>query len=140
MCDFDAGWRALNALAELGVRIAIDDFGTGYSSLSYIHRLPIKAVKIDRSFVQNMVRSQESKAIIRAIIAMAQSLELTVIAEGVETEEQWAAVAKSGCSAAQGYLLSKPLDNLAVRDLLTRELGYGPVGAFPAPAAPAEIN
>ena len=93
MCDFEAGGRELNALAQRGVHIAVDDFGTGHSSLSYVHRLPIKTVKIDRSFVQDIVHSQESKAIIGAIIAMAQSLGLTVIAEGVETEDQLSAVA-----------------------------------------------
>lgn len=111
----------------------------GYSSLSYIHHLPIKAVKIERSFVQDMVRSQESRAIIRAIIAMAQSLEITVIAEGVETEEQWAAVAKSGRNAARGYILSRPLDTLAVSNLLTRELGYQPAKTFLVRAVSTEM-
>ncbi len=121
MCDFEAGWRALNALAKRGVHNAIDDFGTGHSSLSYIHRLPIKTVKIDRSFVRDMVDSHESKAIVRAIIAMAQSLELTVIAEGVETEEQLSAVEKAGCNAAQGYFFSRPLDVPSVTAFLASD-------------------
>ena len=114
MGDFETGGRELYALAERGVHISIDDFGTGHSSLSYIHRLPVKALKIDRSFVQDMVNSHESKAIVRAIIAMAQSLELTAIAEGVETQEQWTAVTKAGCHVAQGYFFSRPLDRFSI--------------------------
>lgn len=120
MSDFDAGLRTLTELANLGVKAAIDDFGTGHSSLSYIHRLPIKAVKIDRSFVQNMVVSQESLAIVRAIVAMSQSLGLLVIAEGVETQQQKEAVASAGCNAAQGYLFSLPLNAAAAEKLLAR--------------------
>lgn len=118
MSNFEEGRLQLCALADLGVQISIDDFGTGYSSLSYLHCLPIKALKIDRSFVQQMVDSQESKAIVRAIIAMAQSLELDVVAEGVETHAQLRAVAAAGCGTAQGYLFSKPLERTAVRTLL----------------------
>jgi EAL domain-containing protein (putative c-di-GMP-specific phosphodiesterase class I) len=118
MSDFEGCGRELYALAEKGVRIAIDDFGTGHSSLSYLHRLPIKTLKIDRSFVKDMVDSQESNAIVRAIIAMAQSLEVTVIAEGVETEDQLNAVAKAGCEMAQGYFFSRPLDSFSVGALL----------------------
>lgn len=129
MCDFETSWRALDALAQAGVRIAIDDFGTGHSSLSYIHRLPIKAVKIDRSFVQDMLSSPESDAIVRAIVAMARSLGLTVIAEGVETEDQWAAVSTCGCNAAQGFLLSQPMDSASVRDFLHREGRKWPAGS-----------
>jgi EAL domain-containing protein (putative c-di-GMP-specific phosphodiesterase class I) len=78
-------------------------------------------VKIDRSFVQDIVSSHESKAIVRAIIAMAQSLELTVIAEGVETPDQLTAVAAAGCDAAQGYLFSRPLDCISVGSLLNHQ-------------------
>jgi EAL domain-containing protein (putative c-di-GMP-specific phosphodiesterase class I) len=118
MSNFEEGRLQLCALANLGIQISIDDFGTGHSSLSYLHCLPIKALKIDRSFVQQMVDSQESKAIVRAIIAMAQSLELDVVAEGVETPEQLRAVAMAGCGTAQGYLFSRPLDHNAVAALL----------------------
>jgi len=118
MSNFEEGRLQLCALANLGIQISIDDFGTGHSSLSYLHCLPIKALKIDRSFVQQMVDSQESKAIVRAIIAMAQSLELDVVAEGVETHEQLRAVAMAGCGTAQGYLFSRPLDHNAVAALL----------------------
>jgi EAL domain-containing protein (putative c-di-GMP-specific phosphodiesterase class I) len=119
MSNFEEGRRQLCALAEMGVQISIDDFGTGHSSLSYLHCLPIKALKIDRSFVQQMVDSHESKAIVRAIIAMAHSLELAVVAEGVETEEQLRAVAAAGCGLAQGYLFARPLDARAAGALLS---------------------
>ena len=117
MNDFEEGGRQVYALAELGVRMSIDDFGTGHSSLSYIHRLPIGTLKIDRSFVQQMVDSQESRAIVRAIIAMAKSLELRVVAEGVETEDQLAALARAGCEVAQGYFFARPLDQSSVSAL-----------------------
>ena len=121
MNDFEEGGRQVYALAELGVRISIDDFGTGHSSLSYIHRLPIGTLKIDRSFVQQMVDSQESRAIVRAIIAMAKSLELRVVAEGVETEDQLHALARAGCEVAQGYFFARPLDHSSVSALFSPE-------------------
>ncbi|SKA09576.1 diguanylate cyclase/phosphodiesterase [Trichlorobacter thiogenes] len=100
--------ETLNDLKQLGITIAIDDFGTGYSSLSYLHRFPIDALKIDRSFVWNMNRSDSDLAIVVAIIAMAHSLKLKVVAEGVETKAQLAALQKSGCEIIQGYLLGRP--------------------------------
>jgi diguanylate cyclase (GGDEF)-like protein len=109
MSDFEEGGRQLKALAELGIDISIDDFGTGHSSLSYIHHLPIKTLKIDRSFVERLGESHESKAIVRAIVAMARSLDLKVVAEGVETQEQLDAVAAAGCDIVQGYLFAPPL-------------------------------
>ena len=118
MSDFEEGGRQLHALAQLGIDISIDDFGTGHSSLSYIHQLPIKTIKIDRSFVRRLTNSHESKAIVRAIVAMAKSLELKVVAEGVETQEQLDAVAAAGCDVVQGYLFAQPLDQSAVTDLL----------------------
>jgi len=118
MSSFDQARLQLCALANLGIQVSIDDFGTGHSSLSYLHCLPIKALKIDRSFVKRMMDSQESKAIVRAIIAMAQSLELDVIAEGVETEDQLRAIAAAGCSKVQGYLFSRPLDCHGIATLL----------------------
>jgi diguanylate cyclase (GGDEF)-like protein len=118
MSDFEDGRRQLCELAESGLHISIDDFGTGQSSLSYIHKLPIRTLKIDRSFVQQLMASQESEAIVRAIIAMGQSLSLTVVAEGVETEEQLRAITVAGCDAAQGYLFSKPMEAALVGRLL----------------------
>lgn len=110
--------ETLRTLKLLGVTISIDDFGTGYSSLSYLHRFPIDALKIDRSFVWNMNRSDNDLAIVSAIIAMAHSLKLHVIAEGVETEDQLEALKKCGCHAIQGYLMSRPV----TADELTAQL------------------
>jgi len=112
--------ETLRSLKELGISIAIDDFGTGYSSLSYLHRFPIDALKIDRSFIWNMNRSDNDLAIVVAIVAMANSLKLQVVAEGVETEQQLSALKKCGCQIIQGYLLSKPVDVEEVTTLLER--------------------
>lgn len=105
-------------LHELGVKLAIDDFGTGYSSLSYLKRFPVDYVKIDQAFVRGLHEGSEDAAITRAIIAMAKSLELKVVAEGVETQEQLALLREQGCDEVQGYLISKPVDASALRGLL----------------------
>jgi EAL domain-containing protein (putative c-di-GMP-specific phosphodiesterase class I) len=99
----------LNALARIGVCLGIDDFGTGYSSLIYLKRFPVGFLKIDRSFVAGLPHNQEDAAIVEAIIRLGQSLELTTIAEGVETAEQFAVLRELGCSNAQGYFIAEPL-------------------------------
>lgn len=99
----------LHKLSELGIHIAIDDFGTGYSSLSMLKHLPITNVKIDRTFVHNMVTHHEDAAIAAAIISLARQLGLIVIAEGVETEEQMTLLMREKCHCIQGYMISKPL-------------------------------
>jgi EAL domain-containing protein (putative c-di-GMP-specific phosphodiesterase class I) len=108
----------MRELKDLGVSLSIDDFGTGYSSLSYLKRLPIDKVKIDRSFVIDMVQSEESLAIVQAIIAMAHRLKLKVVAEGVETEKQLAYLGLNLCDEIQGYFFSRPLIADACRQLL----------------------
>jgi diguanylate cyclase (GGDEF)-like protein/PAS domain S-box-containing protein len=99
----------MDALKEIGVQFSLDDFGTGYSSLQYLKRLPLNQIKIDQSFVRNLATDSGDKAVVRAIIAMAQSLNLDVIAEGVETEEQRQLLLVKGCTHYQGYLISKPV-------------------------------
>ncbi len=112
--------EALDHIAALGVGIAIDDFGTGYSGLAYLKRLPIDTVKIDQSFVRDLTVDPDDAAIVTAIVAMARSLGVDVVAEGVETEEQLAELQRLGCHRAQGFLLARPMNAAAVQRLLGR--------------------
>ena len=96
-------------LRELGVKLSIDDFGTGYSSLSYLKRIPADYVKIDQTFIRDLSSGGEDAAITRAIIAMAHSMELKVVAEGVETHEQLDFLRQHKCDEIQGYLISRPV-------------------------------
>jgi len=116
MKDVETSIRKLSTLRELGIQIAMDDFGTGYSSLSYLARLPIDTVKIDRSFVGGMASSADAMAIVTTIIALAHSLGLRVVAEGVETEEQAQLLRLLKCDEAQGYLFSRPLPAAEVEE------------------------
>jgi len=109
MDDLAAVRRTLDALKALGIRISVDDFGTGYSSLAHLKGLPIDSMKLDRSFVQDLPRERGSTAIARAVIQMAQGLEITVVAEGVENEEQRRFLVGEGCDVLQGELVSPPL-------------------------------
>ena len=109
MQDAEVALQTLKTLKTMGVRLSIDDFGTGYSSLIYLRRFPIDTLKIDRAFTQDMMTSADAQAIIDAIIAMAAALKLTVIAEGVETEEQMVLLLKQKCYLAQGFAFCKPV-------------------------------
>ncbi len=110
-------------LTAMGVRFSIDDFGTGYSSLSYLKRFPIHEIKIDRSFVKEINTSADDAAIAKAIIAMAHSLNLKVMAEGVETEQQMEILAHEGCDEMQGYLIGRPVPAGEAMKLLARQEG-----------------
>ncbi len=109
MEHIEASSTTLSALSGLGVKLSIDEFGTGYSSLPYLERFPIDTLKIDRSFVSDITTSSNDAAVTNAIIALAGSLQMGVVAVGVETEEQKAVLQRQGCGQMQGYLLSRPL-------------------------------
>jgi EAL domain-containing protein (putative c-di-GMP-specific phosphodiesterase class I) len=109
MADADRVATMLEELNELGVTISLDDFGTGYSSLVHLRRLPVSEIKIDRSFVMRMDVDDDDATIVRSIIDLGDALGLRVVAEGVETETAWRALAAMGCDFAQGWYLSKAL-------------------------------
>jgi EAL domain-containing protein (putative c-di-GMP-specific phosphodiesterase class I) len=116
MRDTERTRATLQELKALGVRIAIDDFGTGYSSLAYLTTFPLDCLKIDRSFVHDITTNDDDRTVAEAIIGLGHNLRLDVVAEGVETEEQLAAV--GGCDGFQGFLISRPQPAEAARDLL----------------------
>ncbi|MFN5397269.1 MAG: EAL domain-containing protein [Pseudanabaena sp.] len=110
--------KIISQLRDRHIQLSIDDFGTGYSSLSYLHRLPIDHLKIDRSFVMRIGKNGKNTEIIRAIIALAKSLDMFTIAEGVETQDQLDQIRELKCEFCQGYLFSKPVEAIAARNLL----------------------
>jgi diguanylate cyclase (GGDEF)-like protein/PAS domain S-box-containing protein len=118
MENIDTAIDMLMQLRGLGVGLSIDDFGTGYSSLSYLHRFPIDTLKIDRSFVTQMTDNTENAEIVRTIVTLARSLDMDVIAEGVETREQLRQLSALGCDYGQGYLFSRPVDASPALELL----------------------
>jgi EAL domain-containing protein (putative c-di-GMP-specific phosphodiesterase class I) len=138
----DAQWsqQVLGALNAMGIRITIDDFGTGHSSLAYLKAFPIKTVKIDRTFVNDVTTGADAAAIAVTIIGLARTLGLSVIAEGVETEEQLAFLREHGCDEFQGFFLGRPgcaagVEELAERWTVTHDVGdvretTGPNGQF----------
>jgi EAL domain-containing protein (putative c-di-GMP-specific phosphodiesterase class I) len=116
--DTEATISALSNIKELGVQLSIDDFGTGYSSLSYLSRLPLDELKIDRSSVIDINKSENDASLVIAIIAMARSMKLQLVAEGVETPEQYHFLRNHGASVIQGYLFSKPVPLSELEPLL----------------------
>jgi diguanylate cyclase (GGDEF)-like protein len=130
MADTEEAIRTLEYLQVLGVRIAIDDFGTGYSSLGYLKRFPLRALKIDRTFVRDITTDADDATITQAVVSMAHSLNLKVIAEGVESSAQLAFLMRYGCDEVQGYLFSRPIpadeclafisDEPRIREILRR--------------------
>jgi diguanylate cyclase (GGDEF)-like protein len=118
MKNFTESARQMERLKRLGVRIAIDDFGTGYSSLSYLHRLPIDVLKIDRSFIENLNQPEGTDSIVEAVLSMAHTLGLRVVAEGVETAQQLDTLHQRGCDLIQGYFFSKPVPAEAAAGIL----------------------
>ena len=118
MADLGEASSVLSKLGQLGVRVAVDDYGTGYSSLAYLHRLPLTELKIDRSFITNMVTDQSNAIIVRSSITMAHSLGLSIVAEGAEDELTCAVLADAGCDSVQGYYLARPLSASTLREWL----------------------
>ena len=139
MRDIEHTARVLAELKAIGVNLSIDDFGTGYSSLSYLKRLPIDTVKIDRSFVEDVAINPDDAAIVAAIIAVATSLNMNTVAEGVETEDQARFLRRLGCATFQGYLYSRPVAPARLAQLLSDDPGAGSDGhrIVVSPSAPA---
>ncbi|MEW6187528.1 MAG: bifunctional diguanylate cyclase/phosphodiesterase [Thermodesulfobacteriota bacterium] len=118
--------RILNEINKLGVRLAIDDFGAGYSSLAQIKRFPIDTLKVDPSFIRDLAKNPEDRAITEAIIAMGKTLSLTVVAEGVETPEQEALLRQQSCDVLQGFYFSKPIPPERFAELLRHSKSSNP--------------
>lgn len=110
LTDLDRSARALDKLVDIGIRVALDDFGAGFCNFRYLKILPLHYLKLDRSMVDGIAEDARDLAVLRGIIAMAHALDLTVIAEGIETEEQRALIAREGCAFYQGFLRAKPMD------------------------------
>lgn len=128
--------QILTSLKELGVQLSIDDFGTGYSSLSYLHRLPFDTLKIDRSFVNSVGENGEDSEILQTIISLAKNLKMRVIAEGIETESQLNILKNLGCDYGQGYLMSKPLPQDVMEELLHKKQFWLPTPKTEEQTAP----
>ncbi|MBK7972743.1 MAG: EAL domain-containing protein [Deltaproteobacteria bacterium] len=136
----EAAVATLESLRALGIQVALDDFGTGYSSLNYVGRLPLDALKIDRSFVMSIADSEDGRSIVTAVVAMAHSLGLRVVAEGVETIEQARVLRRLRCDEIQGYLFSRPVPDDRVGDLLDRRLELDELEARPMSGLGTELR
>jgi diguanylate cyclase (GGDEF)-like protein len=131
MTDMSRSLASLNALRDMGVTLAVDDFGTGHSSLAYLKRLPVHELKIDKSFVMNMMGSDNDAVIVRSTIDLGRNLGLSVVAEGVESLRVWKRLLELGCSVAQGYFISRPVPGSEITRWLKNNAGRIPVGLAP---------
>ncbi|HEY9850268.1 MAG TPA: bifunctional diguanylate cyclase/phosphodiesterase [Leptolyngbyaceae cyanobacterium] len=128
MDNVEKSMSVLQQLHELGIQLALDDFGTGYSSLNYLRRFPIDTLKIDRSFVREIVSNSHDAAVTNTIITLAKSLDLNITAEGVETKEQYEYIKAQGCHEIQGYYFSPPITSLAMTALLKKSQRWAYAG------------
>jgi diguanylate cyclase (GGDEF)-like protein/PAS domain S-box-containing protein len=125
MADPDEAITILKAFNDMGVSIAIDDFGTGYSSFTYLKRFPVESIKIDRSFIMGLGNDKDDEAIVTAVIQVANTLNLDVIAEGVETDQQLERLKELGCTTIQGFYYSKPIPSDTIEDIIVSDLPLG---------------
>jgi EAL domain-containing protein (putative c-di-GMP-specific phosphodiesterase class I) len=121
MKDSENTIKKLYALQAMGIQVAIDDFGTGYSSLNYLKRFPLSTLKIDYSFVKDLVNSPNDQAIVNAIVSLAHNFNLKVIAEGVEKMKQLAFLHECGCEGAQGFLICPPVNSVILAEFVKKE-------------------
>lgn len=143
MKNTEAALRVMQALKALGIRLAIDDFGTGYSSLSYLQKFPLDVLKIPREFVEGLHGGKQPCALAKAILVLAETLQLRAIAEGVETLEEVEALRRIGCEFMQGYYFARPLGEAEVADLLVQNLVHGrtlPITAQGSPLLEAALH
>jgi EAL domain-containing protein (putative c-di-GMP-specific phosphodiesterase class I) len=120
--DVEATIAKMNALKEHGIGFSLDDFGTGYSSLAYLKRMPLEQLKIDRSFIKDMLVSSNDASIVRIILALGRAIGTVVIAEGVETAEQYQVLRREGCDGFQGYYFSRPIPVSELQEILYKNL------------------
>jgi diguanylate cyclase (GGDEF)-like protein len=135
----DQAAAILTGLREMGIQLSLDDFGTGYSSLSYLHRFPFHDLKIDRSFVSKLEAGEKDAEIVKVINSLAKNLGMEVVAEGIETEAQWALLHDLACRYGQGYLFSKPLEQVAASKLIESG-GFSARGPQLPPLPPAKTS
>jgi EAL domain-containing protein (putative c-di-GMP-specific phosphodiesterase class I) len=124
MEDAEAAVTTLQQLKALGVQLAIDDFGTGYSSLAYLKRFPVDELKIDRAFVSGLGRNSEDASIINAVTSLGHALNLSIVAEGVETVEESRQVHALGCEVGQGYYFARPMARAEVDGFLVQSIDH----------------